>query len=356
MTRRMNGRRALPSVLWILLGACAPKPSVPEPETPDHHETLETIVLARPGDRVILEAPARVVSTAPARGEINVLNRALIVRRHVAAGDRVKQGQTLLEAAMPEVSEAIGLYRASSARLELAERRHAQLAPLQKEGLLKASELYELAQSIHELRALRARTRAVWQAVGLQEGELAGIERAGLIPLRAPVEGVVVRLGAELGHMAEPGGASLAEVQGEASGRIEANLGVLPPDGVSIRFDAIDGRSITLEATAAESILDPSSGRMTVWFAPTETTSLPPGLLGKLRVRPGTASLFELPSQAVDRDETGTFVLAARPGGAERVPVRVLSDKSGRVVFSAELQEGGAVQVERGAPAAGHAH
>lgn len=352
----MSEPRLTAATFAALLAACSARPTEPEPHAPSRAEPETAVRVVRPGDHVILEAPARVVSTAPARGEINVLHRALVVKRHVAAGDRVTQGQTLIEAAMPEVSESIGAYRAAGARLELAERRHAQIAPLQKEGLLKASELYELEQSIHELRATRARTRAVWQAVGLEERELAGIERAGLIPLRAPVEGVVVRLRAELGHMAEPGGASLAEVQGEAAGRVEANLSALPPEGVELVFDAIDGRRVALSAQPAESILDPSSGRLTAWFVPAEPAPLPPGLLGKLRARPGTAALFELPSEAVGRDAEGTFVRAERPGGPARVPVRVLSDRAGRVVFTAELSEGSAVHVERGEAAEGHVH
>lgn len=358
MTTRRRAASAPPWLAAVLTLGCTLEPAAPKPEGEVRAEAAvePSVRLERPADRVLMEAPARVVSTAPARGEIKVLHRALVVRRHVAAGDRVTAGQTLIEAAMPEVSEAIGLYRAALARLELAERRHAQIAPLQKEGLLKASELYELEQSIHELRATRARTRAVWQAAGLEEKELASIERAGLIPLRAPVDGVVVRLHAELGHMAEPGGAALAEVQGEAAGRIEANLSALPPEGVMLSFQAIDGRTLALSAKPAESILDPSSGRFTVWYRPADPAPLPPGLLGKLRVQPGTAALFELPSQAVGRDEAGTFVLAERAGGPERVPVVVLSDRRGRVVFSAALEAGSAVHLDRGAAPAGHAH
>ncbi len=336
--------------------ACSSPASEVDHHDEAHEELEESVALARPSDRVIFEAAARVVSTAPARGEINVLNRALIVRRLVAAGDRVKQGQILLEAAMPDVSEAVALHRSAGAQLELAEKRHNQIAPLQKEGLLRASELYDLEQSIHELRAQRARSRAIWQAVGLSESELLAVERAGLIPLRAPVDGVVVRMEAELGHMAEPGGTPLAEVQGEALGRIEANLGFLPPPGSLIQFDGIDGRSLALSSTPAQSLLDPASGRLTVWFKPQNEVLVPTGLLGKLRIRPGSADLLEAPSNAVDRDEAGTHVMVDAAEGPRRTPVRVLEDRAGRVVFVARLPEGARVRLRARVELQGHSH
>ena len=344
-------------ILGLALGCNRTEPEAESHHDEEHeHEHEDTVELIRPAERVIFEAAARVVSIAPARGEINVLHRALVVRLHVAAGDRVKRGQILIEAAMPEVSEAVATYRSAGARLELAEKRHAQIAPLQKEGLLRGAELYELEQSIHELRSQRARSRAVWQAVGLSEAELSAVERAGLIPLKAPVEGVVVRMEAELGHMAEPGGRALAEVQGEALGRVEASLGFSPPPGSLPVFDAIDGRSVTLSSSPAQSLLDPSSGRLTVWFKPEPEASLPSGLLGKLRLRPGQAKLLEAPSYAVDRDAEGTHVMLDRPAGPTRVAVRVLEDRTGRVVFVAPLAEGTRVRLRARAELPEHVH
>jgi cobalt-zinc-cadmium efflux system membrane fusion protein len=129
-----------------------------------------------------------------------------VARLAVGVGDRVRRGQVLGEIESAEVGQARAEFIAARARTSATEinlRRETDLAE-RRISSARERELAE-AQWITEHAGLRAATERL-RAMGLTAADIATVERkdqGGLIPMRAPIDGVVLRRSVTLGQAVE---------------------------------------------------------------------------------------------------------------------------------------------------------
>jgi cobalt-zinc-cadmium efflux system membrane fusion protein len=131
-----------------------------------------------------------------------------IARLAVGVGDRVKRGQLLAEIESAEVGQARADLIAARARAAAAQmnlRRETELAD-KRISSAREREVAE-AQWITESAAVRAATERL-RALGLSAQDVAGIDRnnvdqGGRLPIRAPIDGVVLERAVTLGQAVE---------------------------------------------------------------------------------------------------------------------------------------------------------
>jgi cobalt-zinc-cadmium efflux system membrane fusion protein len=132
-----------------------------------------------------------------------------VARLAVGVGDKVRRGQVLAEIESADVGQAradLIAARARAAAAELNLRRESDLAE-KRISSAREKELAE-AQSITERAAVRAATERL-RALGLQPQDVAAIDKGeaadqgGRLPVRAPIDGVVLERSVTLGQAVE---------------------------------------------------------------------------------------------------------------------------------------------------------
>jgi cobalt-zinc-cadmium efflux system membrane fusion protein len=212
-----------------LRGGAAPPPSsaAPPPRAPEAASTSPEGGPAKPlalPERAGAENP---VSTVPASlvklaGDIQLVGTVSYDQDHLAlvgplvagrvtrlavgVGDKVKRGQVLAEIESAEAGQAradLIAARARAAASEMNLRREADLAE-KRISSAREKEVAE-AQWITEKAATRAATERL-RALGLSQADIAAVDKAdqgGRLPMRAPIDGVVLERAVTLGQAVE---------------------------------------------------------------------------------------------------------------------------------------------------------
>jgi biotin carboxyl carrier protein len=210
---------------------------------------------------------------------------ARVLRVYVRPGQRVAQGEPLVELVMPELIRAAGTLRASDIKLAALSQRHARLLPLLVQGLARTAEVSELESAIATLRAERESARSTLRSAGEPDARAAAlVEGHGASVLRAPVAGMVVSVSAQLGQVREPAGGPLLELISDAAPQIEARFSVEPEPQVG--FEWVEpGHTIPLLLDAVSPRAGATDGTRLAWLhvAP---GAVPPvlGALGRVRM------------------------------------------------------------------------
>lgn len=137
---------------------------------------------------------------------ISAQTEGVVRKVHVSLGDRVRQGQPLLEIESVGYGQAESEHLEAQAVLALAERSHERQVELRREGITSEREYLQAKQ---ELEAARIRARTAENKLvqlGLPRRELDGLGLAGArarLVLRAPSEGMVLVLHAVPGEVAK---------------------------------------------------------------------------------------------------------------------------------------------------------
>ncbi len=305
---------ALGAVALLLAGCSRPPAPAASPAPPV--ELWARVEAA--ADATTLDAPARVLPDPASTTVITPPLRATLVRIHARAGDAVEAGAPLVEVVMPELLEAAGRLEGARVRLEAWTSRHAQLIALRADGLARSLEVSEAFARVAEAKADLQAARAVLLGAGIREGDAAtGLQRGGVLTLRAPVAGVVTRVSAVVGERREPSAGALVELASPGAVRIEARFNQPPAPG-SFEFEANDAR-VPLRLLNSSPAADPKDGTFLVWFEPIGVVPLSAGRLGRV------------------------LRLGAQGGGAMRVPALALYRVAG--VAQVETRRG-AVTVE----------
>ncbi|HVZ72352.1 MAG TPA: efflux RND transporter periplasmic adaptor subunit [Polyangia bacterium] len=209
-------------VVWI--GSKSAASDAPITPAPPPVSTAAPSTLAAPAGRAnaVATAPARLVKLA---GDIQVVGTVSYDQDHLAlvgplvsgrvarlvvgVGDRVRRGQILAEIESAEVGQAradLIAARARAAAAELNLHRESELAE-RRISSTREKEVAE-AQWITERAAVRAATERL-RALGLQPQDLTAIEKGeggdlgGRLPMRAPIDGLVLERGVTLGQAVE---------------------------------------------------------------------------------------------------------------------------------------------------------
>lgn len=289
-----------------------------------------------------------------------------ILRVHVKAGDRVRQGQPLVTLDARQLDAAASTARASlaaatqgsaAARAELAaadaafalaRTSHDRIARLRERNSATAGELDDAVAALRgaeaRVQAARARLTESERAIDAARG---GVESASVSAsyavLTAPFDGVVTDKPADPGTMAAPG-MPLVTVEDARRFRLEVSLdatgapGAAPGMRVPVTVEEIG----TLAGVIAESApaVDPASHAFVVKIDLPDDARLRTGLFGRARFTGAAASTLSVPESAVIRRGQLALVFVEESGVARLRVVHPGEPRGGRVPVLAGLAEG----------------
>jgi hypothetical protein len=165
---------------------------------------------------------------------------------------------------------------------------------------------------------------------------------AGLLALRAPLQGVVTRVTTTPGESREPSSGPLLSIAGTGPVRVEARFPRPVLDGQWAFVGGTGTRSALLLKSRAPTA-DPHDGTYVAWFEP--SSPLVAGALGRAVLTPAEApSTFLVPAAAIRRQDGAAFVDTRRG----QVQVSVLRCEGERCTATGALSPEDEVRV--GAP------
>lgn len=320
---------------------------------------VRTVAVARKKPVGVVRLPADVVASAEGAAEAGSLLPGRIARFEIREGDRVKRGQVLAWIDAPEAAKAIAdLVRARS-RTETQTRKVTRLEGLVASEAAAQAALDEARLERDIARADLAAARTVVTNLGLAEppptsGEGAVPQLSAQLPVRSPVDGVVVERGAPLGAYVTPD-THLFRIVSEGRVLVDARL----PDGADVPA-AGTAASVKPRGTAdrcAARVLgvlpqvDPSTRSRKVRLAPEGTCKgLVGGAQAEVEIEMGASGgdAIVVPAAALVDLKTATVAFAATgtKGTFEVRPVEPGVHVGEDVVVRAGLHEGDQVVVE----------
>lgn len=339
------------AVSLLALAACS-KPAAPAPKpapAPAPASSARTAWI-EPGPAqglAILEWPAQVVASPAARARITAPLRARVVSVRTAPGAEVKQGEPLVEVAIPELAQAAASLGAAELRIAAYGERVKQLEQLRAEGLARVEELADARVKLAEAQADRTTAMAVLRTAGQRDSDApALLKSGGVTSLRAPIAGVVTRVNATPGELRDVGSEPLVELAARAGDRIEARAGREPAAQMEYAF-VVPGHAPVKLARQATSPEVESDGSRRTWFTASADPGFAAGQPGVVRVAlVDPASAASVPARAL-RLTGGRAELVVRRG--EQVltlPVEVLLSSSTIAVVRGPLQPGDSVAAD----------
>lgn len=325
------------------------------------------------------------IGTVRAENSAQISSRipSYIRQIHAAAGDRVRQGQLLVElddrdlvshldqakAAKAEAEDAIqetvqGL-AAAQAQLELAEVTHKRFQDLLAKKSVSQHEYDEANARLHSARAsvemAQARKRQAEAKRAQVEAQIAGAEvSVGYARIDAPFAGVVIERRMDPGTLATPGMPILV-IDQAGRFRLDVSLpetrlrSVRPGETATVRFEAlanpVEGRVTEIVPT-----VDSDSRTAIVKIALRPMNGLRSGMFGRvLLTAGGSESALTVPEQAVVRHGQLQSVFVVEGDVARRRLVSLGSGADGRQTVLSGLSGGEQVvlnpdEVRDGAP------
>lgn len=309
--RLVNKGRPLKAMMmgvWgavLLAGApgCGSKPAAKPPPPP---REVEVVRLA-PGE---VRDTGEYLGTLLSRQSVNVLSQVpgYVRRIHVRPGQKVEQGDALLDVDSREANAALDSARAqrvsSEVNLEQSRRTRARIESLYKEGLASAQ---ELEQARAQVDALDAATRAAaaqetQRSVQLQYNTVRS-------PFAGTVGDVLVRLGDFVGATTPLTSVAQADV-------LEVSVAVPSERARSLRpetpLEVLDSTGRVLLTSPLFFVApqaDPRTQLVEVKAAFRNTVGLRPSELVRARIIYSTRSALQLPALAVLRQSGQPFAL-----------------------------------------------
>lgn len=292
-----------------------------------------------------------VPGTVSATDETLVGSRILatITRMHVRAGDRVEQGDLLVEfddsAQRSVLAQRQQAEASSAAALEEARLIRDRAIKLFESGNLSRAD-YDRALTSH--RVAEAEHERSRRAVAEAQAQL------DYTRIVSPMSGTVVDRYAEAGDTAVPGQA-LLRLFNPGRLRVEALLReslisrVQQGQEITARIGALD---ILVPAVVEEIVpsADPGSRTFLIKALLPKQADLYPGMFARLDIPLGTREQLLVPEAALVRSGQLTFVYVVGENGPERRAIRVgPGDRTGTVEVISGLADGDVIIVPRNA-------
>ncbi len=320
-------------VALAVLAGCTQPPPVPPTQPADNAaSSVETrwLTVTPATDQAILEATAWTVAAPGGAALLTTTVRGRIERVLTRAGDRVHAGDALVVLRAPELVSAVAARASAQKRITAYEKHVRELTSLRKDGLLRAADLFQVEAQLADIQAEKSAADAILRGAGLDDRAALEVQQTGLWTLRAPIDGVVRAVTAEMGGLAEPGAPPLVQLVGDRAARVEAHLHQVLPAGVRVRFEPTLGPSVDLQDAATATAIDPQDGSLIRWFEPAAPTDLPSNLRGRLVVAALPEGAFQVPARALVQRPDGAAVVLKQGSGAvfRRVEVLAVSGTS----------------------------
>ena len=253
----------------------------------------------------------------------------IIKKVHVTLGDRVKNGQALVEIESVSVGEAQAEYLESKGMLALAKRNHSRVDSLHKEGISSEKELLVATQ---ELDAAQIRADAALGKL-TRLGMNASAARAltqnnakGRLILRSPADGTLLGLHAVAGELARVE-ASLATVGDNSAMWVWADLyerdiahvteeQEKKPLHAVIAVKAFPGKYFSGQVDFVSPSMSESSRTVKARIAvPNPDGHLLAGMFAEVEIFiPGNQEVLVVPSESLFEDDGRTFIFVYHHG------------------------------------------
>ena len=314
--------------LAVLAGCTQPPPAPPtQPADNNAASSVETrwLTVTPATDQAILEATAWTVAAPGGAAMLTTAVRGRIERVLTRAGDRVHAGDALVVLRAPELVSAVAARASAQKRITAYEKHVRELTSLRKDGLLRAAELFQVEAQLADIQAEKSAADAILRGAGLDDRAALEVQQTGLWTLRAPIDGVVRAVTAEIGGLAEPGAPPLVQLVGDRAARVEAHLHQVLPAGVRVRFEPTLGPVVDLQDAATATAIDPQDGSLIRWFEPAVPTDLPSNLRGRLVVAALPEGAFQVPARALVQRPDGAAVVLKQGSSAVFRHVDVLA-------------------------------
>lgn len=303
----------------------------PSEEKPSSSSRWVTATMA--ADQVLFEAPAVVLLATDNDAVSSVPSRARVLQSLVRQGDQVSVGQPLLEVTYPDLAIAASTLVAAKERLQSMRQRREQIVALRSEGMMRASDLFDIEIKLQDAKASAAQAHALLMSAGLDPNKAASLsEKGGRTYLLSPITGTVTDVFAVIGQTYEPGSTTLLRIAGNRGGRIEARLPARLPDSLQDKnieclfvtgVQGIGGSSVVLRLVTQVEDREQGAGGVRAWFEPVDKKLiLTPSLRGRVVLQmPAGAPGIRIPSSA----------LISNAGKSEGVSVRVQQMRDGQM-------------------------
>jgi RND family efflux transporter MFP subunit len=274
--------------------------------------------------------PARVAVPQNSVHAVGVYLPGIVERVHVAPGDHVRKGQTLMRVRSPQLQELQREVQQSASQAQLAQRNLERDEQLLAEGLISQSRL-DATQTLHHDLVTLARERA--KALEMAG---AGIARdvSGVLEVRSPIDGEVLEVRANAGERLDP---SVAVMEIAALDVLWIELQVPVQEMHQVRIgDAVrmDGIQDTCSVTALGARVDP--GTQTVTMRATlqnRTKRLRPGQAVEASVASSKSAGSRVPTSALVYLGHDALVFVDE-GQGKYLPVRVRVERTDGAVAS----------------------
>lgn len=288
--------------------------------------------------------PARVVRIFPPLG-------GRVLSLDVRPGDRVLRGQTLATLASSEASQARAEYLKAKADAAVKEKALRRSSLLYENQVLSEKDYQQATADAEAAQAELDRTEDRLRLLGVSpEGS------ADRLVVRAPRDGVILDIGAAPGELSKALDAAtplvtLADLRivwviGDVFERDMA--GLRSGKEAEVTISAYPGEIWKGRIANISDALDPVTHtlRLRVVLA-NPGLKLKPEMFAMLRVLRSNEAGIAVPSAAVVRDGTGTFVFVqSSPGRFRRTPVTIGRNFNDRVEILSGLKEGDSVVVD----------
>lgn len=294
---------------------------------------------------------------------VSTLVEGIIRRAYVTLGDKVEQGQALIEIESVAVGEAESAYLEAKGLLRLAEQNHERIAALRRERIASVKELLISRQALEAARiradaALGGLTRLGVSARAARALTQAGAK--GRLVLRAPLSGTVLSMHAVAGEVAHLE-KSLLTVGDNASMWVWADIyerdialvsdaQAAGPLAAAVEIKAFPGKEFDGQVDFISPSMSESSRTVKVRIVvPNPAGRLFNGMFAKVRIFiPADGQALTVPAEAVCEDEGRAFVFVHHHGDYYlRRPVTVGRTFAGLAEISQGL-DGGETVIAKG--------
>lgn len=328
--------------LPFFLGACGTKTTAPDAENTTQDEAIPIRTAPVHQKNIALPIHASGILTSSAEQRLSFKIGGVVRKIHVKEGDLVRPGQLLatldkteidaqvsqaqqgLAKAERDLARVEGLYRDSSATLELLEN-----ATTGRDVAKETVRIATFNQQYAEIRATRA-GKIIKKLVN--EGEITGPGMPAFVLFETGANDWVVQI--------------------NVSDRDWARLGLGME--AAVRMDAYEGTVFRGKLSDLAPAADPASGLYAVEIrVQPQGKRFAPGLFAEVDITPAKSRTYTMiPIEAiVEGDGQSAFVFALQPDGSyvKKLPVRVAFLEGGQAVITSGL-EGVTEVVTSGAP------
>lgn len=290
--------------------------------------------------------PGRIIFRPQAMMAIGSPVVARILSIGVRPGEAVKTGKPLMTLQSAEVAEARATLNQAAARSAAAEDLLKRQNEMIRKGVGLEVERFSAETAAREARAELERAKHITALIGEGKGDR--------FVLRAPVDGVVLDIKANIGSVVSPGGDALIEIGDPGELWAVADIPeseishVAVGQSARIRVPAIDTRLDAIVDGIGQAV-DGEQRRIPVYLSFKEKVRyLSSGMLAEVQLSTVGNTRLSLPTAAIlIKEDSQQIVYVQRSDGSfEPRPVRTGNSYDGRVIILEGLQAGEEVVVK----------